>query len=78
MTDQADRQKAVRHAICEATGGTNASYLDTLTLALAAQGNWSQAQQTANRAIEVAQSRGEREMVLKLQRRLSELRQRKQ
>jgi tetratricopeptide (TPR) repeat protein len=77
--DVSGQQEAVELAarICQETGNTNSSYLDTLSMALAARGDWPRAEQTLRTAIDVARSRGETEMVQKLRRRLADFQQRR-
>jgi tetratricopeptide (TPR) repeat protein/peroxiredoxin len=76
--DPASRQEAIELGgrICAATGRTNASFLDTLAVALAAAGQASQAETTLQEAIQVARSRGETAMVERLQTRAETLRRR--
>jgi Tfp pilus assembly protein PilF len=77
--DDKARAEAVQlaTAICEATGRTNASFLDTLAFAQATQGNWLAAEQAALQGLQAAQSRGETELAVKLERRLQDVRQRR-
>ena len=72
--DQATRehQTAVEYALraCELTSDQRADYLDTLAVTYAANGQFSQAIETAQRALELAISDGNENLVDEINKRL--------